>query len=304
MKRKALITATAVLLVAVMCLATASYAWFTAGTASTVANLNVSIKVDAAGLYIAPANVTGTAPTFECGTFTTNNITKDIGDVGFISSELTAVSTNGKFDNAGVLKFYEAPASTYDGKTWDAQVRNEDNFVDMEVDATQRENAGYNYFAFYVKSDAAGNYTLNIGGSAFSSDDDAKATLKLAYSLTDASLNTENKGEITGVPNNLKIYMAPGQAQNDATDYDPLIGTGADVVQYVDNKFVPTTDNEDKFDTSADLVEHVWANPTISFTEAGVKLVTVAIWVEGQDPQCTGTLEIPADTITISLANA
>ena len=57
MKRKALITATAVLLVAVMCLATASYAWFTAGGATTVTTINLSVSEgDALGLVIAPAN--------------------------------------------------------------------------------------------------------------------------------------------------------------------------------------------------------------------------------------------------------
>lgn len=288
MKRKALITSTAVLLVAIMCLATASYAWFTAGTASVVTELNVSITAGDTGLFIAPADVTGTAPSYAQGVFTTEAITDDLTDVSFISSTLIPVSSNVKANANGAYDFYEANSSTFDGSTWDVTAVN-----------TTKETAapGYNLFSFYVKKEAgdAKTYTLNFTDTFATA---AKSTIKIAYSVVPTTVNED--GSVAEVkPGNLTIYAPNGAT---ASSYDPVVKEGTDAITKSGSAFVATSGNEAVLDATT-TVDTTWANPSLEFDEgADACLVTVAVWLEGQDPECSGSLTIDAETLALTIA--
>ncbi|MBE6686882.1 MAG: hypothetical protein E7591_06580 [Ruminococcaceae bacterium] len=292
MKRKALITSTALLLVALMCLATASYAWFTAGTASAVTDFQVSITAGDTGLYIAAADMTGSAPTFAPDFFTKEDagITSQLAANGFVSSTLKPVSTNGKFDAAKTIKFFEAPADTFDGTYWDVNAVNA---------ANTDSNPGYVLFSFYVKATGVENettYNVNFDGTIFD-DPASKAALKLAYQVTDVTV-TDGEVVTTKPDKNLTIYTF-----GTATDYDPIMVAGGEDSITKDGKNFVAADGKNILDTSDDLVENAWVEPTLTFAKGdSAKLVTVAMWLEGQDPDCSGTFKIEDKTLAISLS--
>ena len=290
MKRKALITATAVLLVAVMCLATASYAWFTAGGATTVTALNLSVSEgDALGLVIAPANAQD--GTYDAGIYTTSALSaQTLADYAIIpeSNKLLPVSTAGTFgtEKDGFYDFWEAPADTFDGKYWDANVAEHDEYV---------------VFSFYVKATTAGDYKVNFTSSLLGHTDFVN-TCKIGYNVTKA---TETAGVPAATPGALTVGRPSPSIQNiSPTPYLPVVGDGDASIQDIYNdgtKF--TSDVSGVLGTQID--DEIIASVPLTFAaENEVQLVTVAIWVEGQDYDTKGSVEISAAEFTATLAEA
>ena len=292
MKRKALITATAVLLVAVMCLATASYAWFTAGSASAVATLNLNVSAGDTGLSIATANAK--AGTYTPGVFKTTTLTEtDLTNNGYYAKQLQPVSTTGVFataDGKTTLPFYEAPVTSYDDESgeWSVKAADNDEYV---------------LFSFYVKnSDANDNstYAVKFESTALFGSSDFNSTVKMAYNVKKVDLDT-NKDVTPTIPDALTIKAAKGCT--DATPYYPV--TSAPQGGYITRN---TTSGE--FEGSAgvlsttQIADETFTDPTFKFEGEGAYLVTVAIWLEGQDKNCTGSLNVTAADMTVTLATA
>ncbi len=302
MKRKALITATAVLLVAVMCLATASYAWFTSGTANQVSNLKLYISAEEGGLQLATADLKGKS--YVAGPFSTKAITlADIKSTGIVPSDMTQ-DENGNWTGNGTL----VPVST------DCVAVNGDyDFYPAEYDGvsnwtTQSEavsgSEGYVLFSFYARAATAGSADLKI--TLDTDSNNFKAATKVAYDVTSVTFNSSN------APTDLSVLNGFGEVDGDGK-FVPSVYTFADTETYngcndagavstknAARKFVPVTAGDTKF--TADITDKTWADQTISFTANEVKLFTVAIWVEGMDKDCSGAWTATCP-VTVSLAN-
>ncbi len=280
MKRKALITATAVLLVAVMCLATASYAWFTSGSTNTVTTLDLSVAASDGGLELAPANVK--EGDYEAGAFTTSalDITTFVNGYGVVPNQadpkLDDLSINGVAETDGTYDFWNA---TYANGEWTID----------DTPATE----GYLLLSFYAKSSAAGTYTLSLD-STLMNDDQFKSAVKIGYAKQD-NVTIDSATKLPDkVTNTLGIYPIA------STDkYAPVIDETA-VAEKVGNNFVAKSATG--FGTEIDESKSTaWGSQTLTFTEGETKLITVALWLEGMDKDCTGTWDLPKTSFAIGL---
>ncbi|MBQ4601941.1 MAG: hypothetical protein IJB24_03680 [Clostridia bacterium] len=263
MKRKALITATAVLLVAVMCLATASYAWFTTSTTSGVSSFDLSISGSEGALQLAPAQM---GNKYAAGAYsdsltlaswsdlTAEQTESDRWAVKPSDNKLTAVSTvDGK-------AFYPA---TYANNVWTSQAAAKD---------------GYLLLSFWVKAPTAGTATITF--TTTTANDTFKQATKLGLAVTAGTPGAVNEAPA------LTTYDLLADTSTDL--YRPVAGVGA-VSKKVDGKFVPNDDAAANFGAQRTAQAEYANNQTIVFQNAGEEqLVTVAIWLEGMDAQCQG----------------
>lgn len=156
MKRKALITSTALLLVALMCLATASYAWFTAGGSSSIQQFDLSVSESEANVLLAAVNTSGTVVSDYKNTL---SFTDWGTDGAKFPTKLTPVSTVNAED------FFKA------------------SYSDVNNDWTsQATSDGYIYFKFSAKAIANGTANIEIVPTA---TDLFKNAVKVAVTVGD-----------------------------------------------------------------------------------------------------------------------
>lgn len=281
MKRKALITSTALLLVALICLATASYAWFTSGNSNTIAEISMSVSAGDSALMVTPADLSNG---YAEGTYVTS-LTDDSFDGGIGinnpgdangSSDgafLRANSTTGVFNADGELAFIKP--DSYANNTWT-----------MESAATFANKNGYVVYAFWAKSAVAATAKLNVtltGGSS-----DKKTAVKIGY-----------VGGLTAAPaasNSLGIYALDG-----ATESIDRLSVAGGTSTWNGTKFVAS---EGTFTNGTDSAYTATAlGGTVTFAADTPQLFVVAVWLEGQDAQCQGTYDASALALNINFSN-
>ncbi|MBR5515524.1 MAG: hypothetical protein IKU52_04910 [Clostridia bacterium] len=258
MKRKALITSTALLLVALMCLATASYAWFTATGATEITGLQVEVKGADAAIQLSENKENWRA-----------SLTKQqlIDDGQKVPNILTAVSTvDGK-------NFF---ATTYTAAgEWDANVTSD----------------GYILIDFYAKAPSAGTASFNLDFVANTKQDGTsdmkdgqldlfKSAVKVAFAEGDNALTTYD----------LAVDSTDG--------YKPMKSDAAVAQKVFDEDknnyyFEPTTGTDTAANYGDARTQSAWAaTRTVSFAKNEVKHFTVAIWLEGMDKDCVGSFDM------------
>lgn len=199
MKRKALITATAVLLVAVMCLATASYAWFTAGKSASIDGFEFKIEQGDAALQLAPVDMRDHS---NVGKYTNSLSSGDWGEYWSIqSTTFIPVSS----ENGVKGTFFPVDAYNETNETW------------TSLDPT---GEGYLYFVFSVKAPSAGSATLS-----FTAAGEGSNTFKSAAKLAVTVEGTETQ----------VFDMDPDTDD----EYQPMIAKGATCEKDEDGYFVP-----------------------------------------------------------------
>ncbi|MBR6513226.1 MAG: hypothetical protein IKT46_00180 [Clostridia bacterium] len=264
MKRKALITSTAVLLVALMCLATASYAWFTSANTNSIEAFKIDVTASDGALLLAAADASSN---YSAGAFkpTLNVVDWDTAaDWAIIDEAFVAHST------ADAKSFYPA---TYSDTA--------NNWTTADADA-----AGYMLFSFWVRAPKAGTATINVNTSANAT---FQAGIKYALGVSD----TAEQGEMT-------IYDIDVDS---ADSYRPCNAAGAVSVKDDGTQlFVPADDAATGF--AAARTQAALGNDgySIKFDEAGDKLVTVAIWLEGMDKDCSGSWSMQDQQFALSIA--
>lgn len=251
MKRKALITSTAILLVAVMCLATASYAWFTAGTQATIEAFNISIEAADSALQLAPADMSNG---YAAGTYVSALDKADWAEGWAIMDEnFQAVST------ADGANFYTAPYS--------------DATNQWKSDALASD--GYLLFSFYAKAPVDGSATLNIttnGNSTFNS------AVKVGVKVGSGDFNTYDL------------------AVDENDKYQPMTAVGA-ACEKVDGYFVPVSGATG---FGAARTQEAYAAQTVNFEADVEQLITVAVWLEGMDKDCTGSWSMSGQEVSVN----
>lgn len=288
MKRKALITATAVLLVAVMCLATASYAWFTGGGSVGVEQFEFSVGGTDSEILLAVADMNDkySAESWST-TLSLDDWSNDKGVVPLDAvngdSLLTAVST------ADGKNFF---ATDYANGIWTSRaLNNQDSYL---------------LLSFWVKPQAAGTATMKV--SLANTDEKFEQSVKFGYALTQGTI-----GDVT----NLGTFNTYAFSADNTDSYQAVTETEAKCVKNTKELFVPYTDNTDPENP---VVSGGFADPKaqqpipaaffpITFADANAEetgdqivaqLVTVAIWLEGMDKNCTGTWNLEDQKVNIT----
>ena len=265
MKRKALITATAVLLVAVMCLATASYAWFTSGKTASINPFDLTVSAGEGSIMIAPAtpaangftnngyaNVRNLADWTNIGTLPTNNT-------------LTACSTTGTVADGATTPVFMG--TTYDAGTWTADATVKNSYLLISF---------YAYSPRSTTADLTVDFKANDGGnlSVFES------AVKVGLGVVDVA--EENKASAT--KDTTLVGKGFGIYTLDSHDWDALVTAGGKVTRGTDGAFTGDTTDITVNNGALELADQ-------EFTANVPKLYTVAIWLEGQDPDCYGDFD-------------
>lgn len=276
-KKRALISSVAMLLVAIIALGTATFAWFTQSTTATARGINVR-TIKASELQISDVNKNwGTNVNYKVGY--DDKLVK--GTPRVLMPVSSADGTNWFKANASDRKSFESagPASPVEKNEvlqyYFADQLNVRNFGDAPVDNVQ--------ISFELHKDSTQEGYYRIALVPVSTTDDVKTLA--AVSADDFFANS--KVNVTDeLPTLTNIY-----GQTDTNGYQAL--TGTDVKKSLSAKVMPnkaTTVNVGKLAGKTD-------------TKIDTKYYNLYVWFEGQDTDCTDVnagAEIPDITFTVT----
>ncbi len=279
MKRKALITATAVLLVAVMCLATASYAWFTAGNKTSIETFNLKVTSGDSAITLAPAQFSNGSYQDAAASDWTSNLKVDaLTSKGSLIPEdaLTALSTVGKWTDGK----YQMFGSNYDTA--------KEEWTSYEVVDTDQIVENYVAISFYAKAPSNQPATFNInieGDDAESFRDVVKVGYYTSANKTPGDFkvyNLDNELAYAGVKAAGAVSVHTGE--EGAKTFEPKAGSEGNFADKVEGAYV---------------ANDAWAGQAVELTSTP-QLFVVYMWVEGMDDNCTGTYALDDISVAIS----
>lgn len=285
-KSKVLMTSVIMLVVAVMALTTATYAWFISSTEASVSTITMTAE-SAEGIRFSVD-----------GTNWKNTLTLEDLEIDLTDKLFKPTSTNFEDnDNDKVWDFYYV--DSYDN----GQV------TIAEDKAGTDTTPNYIAFSFYIQLDGteaavADGLYLTSAGIECAGELDSALRVAFIYNGIPTPINGEATVDTTGT----KIVWQPGQEaateeEAQADSYSPLkAATGIDeagekVTVAIDNFLIPNgnytgtaigTDHVlDSYFTESPAFEFDQVTP--GATQAQYK-VTIVIWIEGQDPDCTNAV--------------
>lgn len=266
MKKRALISATAVMLVALMCLATASYAWFTASGDATIEAFDVKVSgADAAVELSADGQAFG--PKLTKANIETYGSGNDV-----FPTSLGAVST------ADCETFF---ATRYDNAKWYA--------ADKDGNAISADGQ-YIVFDFWARAPKAGTADLGINFDLSALDPDLAEGEEAIE--TNAFTGAVKVGVKYDGQTNFTIYDL---ATDSGETYYPMIAKGA-ICEKVNGEFVPADDTESSYSTEArggNVLPSLIEDVPVAGGNSGTHY-TVVVWVEGMDKNCSGNFNAMA----------
>lgn len=266
MKRRALISATAVMLVALMCLVTASYAWFTASGEGKIETFEVKVSGADAALQLSLDGATWV-----------NTLSKD----DFVGAGQTVADTLQALSTPDATTFFKAPYDP-DNSNWVAAAitEGEKDYIAIDFYAYAPEEGSADFNINFSKKTFAEGETETITDFQFAA---FKNAVKIGYKVGDGDF---------------QIYdIAAGET------YQPVKAAGAIAEKNAAGAFVPTTATADKFDDAR--TQTAWSTQTIDF-DGGIdkpEHIYVVIWLEGMDKQCTGNFDMNSVNIDIGFSN-
>ena len=252
-RRSLLISSVAMLLVAMLSLGTATYAWFTNTTTATAENAQVTV-VAPSGLVINAVTAGGEAPT--------TGYTSKLDLTSFFSDGKDALSPVSGNAQDGGINFYAAS-------------------VDTEKNVSKITSG-----TAFIAIDIYGK--LTVSNKNAEGDEIAQDVNLTNISFTNAAAGDVIRCAFYDASNAKKAYLSFGSSQGRAVN--PLKATGSDLtgVTTDDNFVLPSTYNtyvEGTALTTAAVTASKIGNAKYA-AQAGQKLGTVYFWVEGQDPLC------------------
>lgn len=298
--RKAMLPAFAMLLASVLSLTTMTYAWFTQGTEADVGEFQLDVAAGG-GLEISTTGMDGSWKS----TITSEEIqTIEAIQTFQASSKLTPVSTVGAISAEGKLSFYTAHI---------------DDTSAHQITSVTEAEGGYLVFALYFRNGESSEKNISVDGTAFKhvteKTDYAHLATRVAFVnsgwhvATSANSDQYTNGETGG---NAKIYdtnsdnhTQEGLADFRANGVDTLIvnseGVTHDNFQSGALKYYGVKgeyNNPDtkqpafgRFTEQSEVTElvtpAVGTDTFFTLQPASITKITVYIWVEGQDVDCT-----------------
>ena len=243
MKKRTLLVSTAILLVAIMALATASFAWFTAGTTATAKALSITTT---AGTSL---QIMGNR------------------DTNFSDTGTSWFATSGDANSPVSL----APATSFDGKTF-AKLGSTAK-VPSESFATATHSDGTALLGSDLDTIASGDIAGYVASTTFT----LKNTSTSAVNVRVASLTIDGAYDIK---NSLRVAITVGANTYVYSLADPATTVG---------KYNGTSWELDDMVYTQKGAAGVGANIITGLTSASNQAITVAVWIEGQDANCTTT---------------
>ena len=285
-KSKVLMTSVIMLVVAVMALTTATYAWFISSTEAKVNQITMqSASAEGIRFSVDGENWKNTLTVGETGTGA--DIIINAPTQADDQTKWLPTSTNFQTDG---WKFYYVN-SYENGKVTIAE-----------------DTANYIAFSFYIQLDgtnAAGADGLYLTTAGIGCEGELDSALRVAFILN-GKLTTPASGEAT-VDTTTGTYIVWQPGQESAESYSPLIKatgideeTGEDVTVAIDNFHITEgayigaatgteEGKEHKVDSYFTTNYAFDLEPEAGKTQAQYK-VTIVIWIEGQDAQCTNAV--------------
>ena len=272
-KSKVLMTSVIMLVVAVMALTTATYAWFISSTEASVSQITMTAE-SASGIRFSVD-----------GENWKNVLTLE--DLGIDFEE-------GKLFNPTSTNFEDQDQN----KVWDFYyVDSYDNGqVTIAADTTN-----YIAFSFYIQldgEDAAGADGLWLTSAGIECQGELDSALRVAFIYNGTTVNGDATVDTTGT----KIVWQPGQEaaseeEAQADSYSPLkVATEEGVTVAIDNFHITNGDyigtaigDDHQLDSYFETGRAFSFVPEDGATQAQYK-VTIVIWIEGQDPDCTNAV--------------
>lgn len=289
-KKKALLPAIIMVMVSVIALSSATYAWFTVGNDALLGNLEVNV-VAASGIQFS----------LDTATWKSSISTAEIQNVAiFPSAEIVPLSSNGKTNSNGRLDLYKGTINA-DGVTFTS----ESEAAPGEANGVIQKGSG-NYIAFdlYVKVDKAAKLYLHED-SAVTSAAPGKGNLATRIAIVDQGYISLAGGATPGEAKALKntgatAFIWEPNASTHAADalsmgtsvaggasanpYKGVTGVAADI---------PNNPNGEHANlASVTTVDTIGIRDTavVAELEAGISKLSVTIWLEGQDGDCVNSI--------------
>lgn len=286
-KKKALLPAIIMVMVSVIALSSATYAWFTVGNDAQLGKLDVNV-VAASGIQLS----------LDAASWKSSISTDEIKAVAiFPTAEINPVSTNAKTNSNGRLDFYKGEINA-DGTTLTSTL------VSAPGEANGKLTPGaadYITFDLYVKVTNASKLYLNA---------DSKVTSEIAqgYIATRVAFVDQGYVAIDAAPvDAIKLASSGAKAvvwepnstvhATEAIQLNTVVAGGASANPYKGLKAAATDVPNQPNGTHAAL-EAVTTTDDIGIKEsgliaeleAGINKISVTIWLEGQDGDCVNTI--------------
>lgn len=303
LRRRALLSSVAMLLVAAFALTTATYAWFTSSTSAKVDTLNVNVAA-ASGIQLSATgtgNWRSTLPVDQLTAVETNVFPTDNGYFSPCSSDLSLGGAAGNYT-----------LNLFDG------VLANDLLTSTAVTTTNKT-----YVKFDVYAKVSQDTPLYLFDQTAAVDKtSAKLTSALRVALIDNGA-VSNEGQVTSWSTNLISGSSPAtnasyvwEPKSDDHITSPSDYKGTQVAESGNSKakntyygfkaafngisldaantagdnvaLVETTQTPKSFPTIEALTsnESTYSNCKVADLKAGINKVTIYVWVEGQDMDC------------------
>jgi len=280
MKKRSLLTSLALMLVAILCFASASYAWFQSGLSATAGNIELTIQTASSSLLFSHTGTDGTW-----------------------SQTLDYTGTEGILIPVSTYEDWETPPSFF------TSVYNSELDLDEWGDfvaATPFDGTGtdqYTAYDIYVKNAAEDNLNLKfVSATAITSaDTDAVAALRVGiYDYTKDEFKIYTQGSTSTYTGVIKASAGHALGQSITWNGSAFVPTTDDTNEAYDPADYDTT----LFDTAVepDSIAACISNGTTVMTASNtVQQYTIYVWVEGNDPKCHSNMISGVDDVKIQL---
>lgn len=276
MKRRAFISAIAMLIVSAIVLTSSTFAWFSMSKEAQVDNMNLNITT-ADGISIsANTHKFGTTVTTSDIIPTDNagkNLSADADHTNSVPELLAPVSTDMRITDGAHPVFFKG------------SIKEDKNVTLAKV--TNEKEGGFVVFDLFVQ--VSKNETVKLVGTTVSSDDEnVVKAMRLGivncgnkeYSSKDAVKTSASAGATSGA-----LWVVDGNA-SDSTQYIKNTCTRTSINASSAN---PSISNDTSYITSTQagsVCKSADASGLTFNANAGVNRIRIYLWVEGQDPDC------------------
>ena len=288
-KKKALLPAIIMVMVSVIALSSATYAWFTVGNDAQLGKLDVNV-VAASGIQLS----------LDAASWKSSITTDEIKAVAVFPADgvqINPVSTNAKTNANGRLDFYKGEINA-DGETLTSTL------LDAPGEANGQLTPGsadYITFDVYVKVNNAAKLYLNADSKVTSEIADGCIATRVAfvdqgYVAIDAKPVDAMKLAASGAK---AVVWEPNATTHavEAIQLGTAVEGGASANPYKGLK-APAADVPNEPNGTHSALEAVTTTDSIGVKEsgliaeleAGINKITVTIWLEGQDGDCVNTI--------------
>ncbi|MBE7064916.1 MAG: hypothetical protein E7384_03770 [Ruminococcaceae bacterium] len=289
-KKKALLPAIIMVMVSVIALSSATYAWFTVGNDAQLGKLDVQV-VAASGIQLS----------LDAASWKSSIATQDIIDVAVFPAEgysINPVSTNAKTNSNGRLDFYSAIVNA-DGTTLTTTA------VPAPGEANGKLTPGsadYITFDLYVKVNTAANLYLNADSKVTSEISAGNIATRVAFVHQGFVGTNAAPGDAIKLAKSGEkaVVWEPNATTHtaEAIQLGTAFDGGASANKYKGVKAAATDVPNEPNGSHNTALEAVTTTDDIGVKESGliaelepgINKISVSIWLEGQDGDCVNSI--------------